>query len=182
MYPTEYIALLLIYIVVGIFIILSLSIKSHTNREKKNNIKLFLRDEMEEREEFVNNCDIEKVYCIDDCSFLCLNGEKYHCIKNVCVFDSSQKNDKDDCHMGVKVLTAGSKSGVSQWQCLCTNPTIFTGKYCDKTVVDVCEHGIFLFGDEEFYNCICNPPYHLMWDKDKKPHCLEKRWNNFFKE
>lgn len=161
------------------FIIFSLSIKTHFHNEKKNDIKLFFRNES--GREPVKSCDIEKVYCIDDCSFLCLNGEKYHCVENVCVAKSYQENnDIDDCQMGIKLLIAGTKSGIPQWQCLCTDPTIFTGKYCDETVIDVCEHGIFLFGEDEFYNCICNPPYVLMWDQYKKPHCLQKHWDRFF--
>lgn len=179
MYPTEYIVLLSFYIIMAIFIILSLSIKNRSHIERKKDIKLFFRDES--GGETVKICDMEKVYCIDDCSFLCLNGEKYHCVENICVVKSSQKNDNDDCHMGIKLLIAGTKSGIPQWQCLCTKPTIFTGKYCDKTIIDVCEHGIFLFGEDEFYNCICNPPYSLMWDEDKKPHCLETHWDRFFK-
>lgn len=165
----------------GIFIILSLSRLNRSSSKRKNTLKLFLRNDTVEKGEFVKSCDIETVYCIDDCSFLCLNGENYQCVGNVCVLNSSPRYDKDDCQMGIKVLMAGAKIDVPQWQCLCINPTIFIGSHCDRTAIDVCEQGIFLFGESETYNCICNPPYELMWDKDNKPHCLERHWRRFFK-
>ena len=173
MYPIEYVTLMLFYSAICIFLVFSLKTYNAGLVKEKYNMDLFLND----NGEYVKNCDTEQVYCIDNCTFLCLKGDNYHCVNNVCVLNS-KNDDKNDCQMGIKVLTIEGKSGVQQWKCLCTHPTIFTGEFCDQTVIDICEQGIFLFGDQN--KCICNPPYVLFWDAKNRPHCLEKHYKSFF--
>ena len=176
MYPVEYLSLILFYVSISLFLVYSLSKNIIDINGFKKIQNLFLNDS----DQYVNNCDIEKIFCIHDCSFLCLNGEKYNCVDNVCLLNS-KNGHKNNNQTGIKMLNVKNESGVGEWQYMCIDPTILTGEFCDKTVIDICEKGIFLFGDNGPNKCICNPPYILMWDKKNRPHCLEKNWKHFFK-
>lgn len=125
---------------------------------------------------FKQNCNVNRVPCIDDCNFLCVE-QNTKCIGGIC-----QSNPSDiECSEKTGGVTMAIKEPTLHWSCICTDSTFFEGDACDTLNPDVCEHGIFVYSDRNHFNCFCYPPYQLIFIHGK-PHCVERYVLYFFTE
>ncbi|GIY03998.1 uncharacterized protein CDAR_304881 [Caerostris darwini] len=119
------------------------------------------------------DCTSQSIPCVDDCSFLCVES-KVKCVGGTCVV---QENNDIECQAdkgGMRILV---KDPVSHWTCLCTDATFFSGPDCGQLNPDVCENGVFFYTSKV---CLCPQPYQLV-KLNGKPHCIEAKVANFFK-
>lgn len=123
---------------------------------------------------FRQNCNVNRVPCIDDCHFLCIEQDA-KCIGGIC-----QSNPADiECHEKTGGVIMALKEPTLHWSCICTDSTFFEGDACDILNPDVCEQGLFLYSDRNHFDCFCFPPYRLIFIHDK-PHCAERHVTYFF--
>lgn len=123
---------------------------------------------------FRQTCWTNKVPCINDCSFLCVE-KNARCVRGVCRVDDEEvdpldcKTDKGGIVMMLDDL---------HWSCICTDSTFFGGRDCGTLNPDVCEKGVFLYNNRNNFQCLCLPPYELI-TIDNKPHCEKKAMTKF---
>lgn len=127
---------------------------------------------------FRQNCNSKKVFCIDDCSFLCVENDA-QCVGGVC--QPQAELNQISCNEekgGVRMMV---NDPVPHWSCICTDSRFFRGEDCETVNPDVCEHGMFTYTDRKNYLCICLPPYEFI-KIGTKPHCVEKKMLGFYDE
>lgn len=121
------------------------------------------------------NCSGQNVTCLDDCSFLCVEGEA-KCLGGVCVVPDHHEIDCNREFGGMVVLAKGPSR---HWTCLCTDPTFYGGPDCSERVYDVCQNGVFMYRANGQHTCICNSPYRKVVENGK-PYCVEPAMVPFF--
>lgn len=123
---------------------------------------------------FKQNCTSKKMYCVNDCSFLCIE-DNIKCVGGVCQLDPS--NEPCDTKTGGVLMMV--EEPVPHWSCICTNSAFYQGTNCNELNTDVCENGAFIFTDVQNYYCFCDEPF-VRFFLNGKPHCTEKEIQNFF--
>lgn len=135
---------------------------SKKTKESNTNIKITTLT-------FKSSCSKKTISCVNVCSFLCVETNA-KCINGVC---EVQEHTIDcDSWKGGKVMMVNEL--ISYWTCICTNPSFFGGNNFGTLNPDICEHGSFLYKNENTYNCFCPAPYKLL-EVNNKPHCVEKK-------
>lgn len=140
---------------------------SHTTPKSFKNISVH-------RPLFRQNCNVNQVPCVDDCEFLCVENDA-QCIGGVC----RSNPDVIECNERTGGVVMAMQEPTLHWLCVCTDSAFFQGPTCDTLKPDVCEHGLFVYEDRDNFQCLCFPPYKLIFIHSK-PHCVEKYVINFF--
>lgn len=125
---------------------------------------------------FQQNCTSKYVPCIDNCDFLCIE-KNAKCIGGYC--EPTDDLATVACETNYGGILMMSTEPVPHWSCICTHASFFGGKDCSVLNEDVCEHGMFLYNNQNSHTCLCLPPYKLVIIEDK-PHCIEKSISKFF--
>lgn len=121
-------------------------------------------------------CLSQRVACIDECNFLCIEDES-KCIGGIC----QTRLDPIDCNTAHGGLLVVANDPTPHWTCICTDATIWGGPDCSRLNPDVCENGLFLYNSPNKAVCVCPEPFVKLVINDKE-HCLSKTIAKFLQD